>query len=154
MLHSLDENPGGLPSQMLKPDGTFQFKNVPEGTYRPTASLYGPDETSFLKSARYGTSSVTDSGFTVQPGVDASLQLTMSSRAAQLSGAVLDADSLPAPESTSCSFRPPHRDIQDKYRSTTTDQNGKFTLNGIAPGDYKLFSWILSSNPDGTTPIE
>jgi len=142
MLYSLDENPGGLPSQMLKPDGTFQFKNVPEGTYRPTASLYGPDETSFLKSARYGTSSVTDSGFTVQPGVDASLQLTMSSRAAQLSGAVLDADSLPAPGVHVVLIPdPPHRDIQDKYRSTTTDQNGKFTLNGIAPGDYKLFSW-------------
>ena len=142
MLHSLNEYPDGLPSQPLKPDGTFQFKNVPEGTYRPTISLYGPDATSFLKSVRYGTSSVTDSGFTVQPGVDASLELTMSSRSAQLSGAVLDADSLPAsgvhvvliPD-------PPHRNIHEKYRSTITDQNGKLTLNGIAPGDYKLFSW-------------
>ena len=142
MLHSLNEYPDGLPSQPLKPDGTFQFKNVPEGTYRPTISLYGPDATSFLKSVRYGTSSVTDSGFTVQPGVDASLELTMSSRSAQLSLAVLDADSLPAsgvhvvliPD-------PPHRNIHEKYRSTITDQNGKLTLNGIAPGDYKLFSW-------------
>ena len=66
----------------------------------------------------------------------------MSSRAAQLSGAVLDADSLPAPGVHVVLIPdPPHRDIQDKYRSTTTDQNGKFTLNGIAPGDYKLFSW-------------
>lgn len=142
MLHSLDEYPDGLPSQPLKPDGTFQFKNVPEGTYRPTISLYGPDATSFLKSVRYGTSSVTDSGFTVQPGVDASLELTMSSRSAQLSGAVLDADSLPAPGVHVVLIPdPPHRNIHEKYRSTTTDQNGKFTLNGIAPGDYKLFSW-------------
>jgi len=142
MLHSLNEYPDGLPSQPLKPDGTFQFKNVPEGTYRPTISLYGPDATSFLKSVRYGTSSVTDSGFTVQPGVDASLELTMSSRSAQLSGAVFDADSLPAPGVYVVLIPdPPHRNIHEKYRSTTTDQNGKLTLNGIAPGDYKLFSW-------------
>jgi len=115
---------------------------VPEGTYRPTISLYGPDATSFLKSVRYGTSSVTDSGFTVQPGVDASLELTMSSRSAQLSGAVFDADSLPAPGVYVVLIPdPPHRNIHEKYRSTTTDQNGKLTLNGIAPGDYKLFSW-------------
>ena len=141
-LHSIEENPFGPPNQLVKPDGTFQFRNVPEGTYRPSASVYGPDPSSFLKSARYGTSSVTDSGFTVQPGADASLELTMSSRTAQLNGAVLDPDSLPAsgvhvvliPD-------PPHRGIHEKYRSATTDQNGKFTLNGIAPGDYKLFSW-------------
>jgi hypothetical protein len=24
---------------------------------------------------------------------------------------------------------------------TTTDQNGQFTLQGIAPGEYKLFAW-------------
>ena len=27
------------------------------------------------------------------------------------------------------------------YKSGTTDQYGHFDLRGIAPGDYKLFSW-------------
>ena len=27
------------------------------------------------------------------------------------------------------------------YKSLTTDQYGHFNLRGIAPGDYKLFSW-------------
>jgi hypothetical protein len=34
-----------------------------------------------------------------------------------------------------------------KYFKETTDQNGNFTLKGIEPGDYKLFSW--SSAEDG-----
>ena len=35
----------------------------------------------------------------------------------------------------------PHRDQQWKYRSETTDQNGKFLLRGLIPGDYRIFSW-------------
>jgi len=27
------------------------------------------------------------------------------------------------------------------YRATQSDANGKFTMNGIVPGQYQLFSW-------------
>ncbi len=33
------------------------------------------------------------------------------------------------------------RDQRRFYKSATTDQNGRFTLRGIPPGDYKLFAW-------------
>jgi hypothetical protein len=36
---------------------------------------------------------------------------------------------------------PPHRDLKYRYLSATTDQNGKFSMTGISPGDYRLFSW-------------
>jgi hypothetical protein len=154
-LHSLDEGPFGFPSQMVKPDGTFQFKNVPEGTYRPIASLYGPDANAFLKAARYGTSSITAAGFAVQPGTDASLELTMSSRVAQINGVVVDANSLPAAGSTVVLIPdPPHRDTHEKYKSTTTDQNGRFNLTGLSPGDYKLFSWDSAEESDEEDPAE
>ena len=29
----------------------------------------------------------------------------------------------------------------DLYKKTRTDSSGRFRLFGIAPGDYKLFSW-------------
>jgi hypothetical protein len=141
-LHPLEEDLGGLPDQLVKLDGTFQFKNVPEGTYRPVLYLGGPDGNIYLKSARFGTAAVTEEGFTVQPSTEAFLELTISSRCARLSGVVLNADSLPAvgvhvvlvPD-------PPRRDVKEKYKSTTTDQYGKFAMIGITPGDYKLFSW-------------
>ena len=34
-----------------------------------------------------------------------------------------------------------HRDDTRLYKSTQTDQRGQFTIRGVKPGDYKLFSW-------------
>lgn len=42
----------------------------------------------------------------------------------------------------------PHRDNRRKFRSETTDQNGKFTIAGIEPGDYKLFSWDIADEDE------
>jgi hypothetical protein len=117
--------------------------------------LYGPDANAFLKAARYGTSSITAAGFAVQPGTDASLELTMSSRVAQINGVVVDANSLPAAGSTVVLIPdPPHRDTHEKYKSTTTDQNGRFNLTGLSPGDYKLFSWDSAEESDEEDPAE
>ena len=141
-LQSLGEDQPYISQPTVRPDGTFQFKNVPEGSYRPVTHLYGPAEKFFLKSARYGSATITDAGFTVQSGADLSLELTMSSRVAQLSGVVLDAHSLPVTGVAVVLIPdPPHRGVDEKYKATTTDQNGKFTLDGLTPGDYKVFSW-------------
>ncbi len=32
-------------------------------------------------------------------------------------------------------------DRRDLFKTTNTDLNGRFTLVGIPPGDYKLFAW-------------
>ena len=34
----------------------------------------------------------------------------------------------------------------------TTDQNGKFTIADIEPGDYKLFSWDIANDEDQPWP--
>jgi hypothetical protein len=141
-LQALGQDQPYFSQPTVKPDGTFQFKNVPEGSYRPVVHLYGRAEKLFLKSARYGSATITDAGFTVQPGADLSLELTVSSRVAQLSGVVLDADSLPVAGATVVLIPdPPHRGVVEQYKAATTDQNGKFTLAGLTPGDYKVFSW-------------
>lgn len=141
-LQALGEDQPYFSQPTVKPDGTFQLKNIPEGSYRPVVHLYGPVQKFFLKSARYGSAAITDAGFTVQSGADLSLELTMSCRVAQLSGVVLDPDSFPAAGATVVLIPDlPHRGLVEKYRSTTTDQNGRFTMAGLAPGDYKVFSW-------------
>jgi hypothetical protein len=141
-LQALREDQPYFSQPSVKLDGTFQFKNVPEGSYRPVVHLYGPAEKCFLKSARYGSATITGAGFTVEPGADLSLELTVSSRVALLSGVVLDADSLPAAGATVVLIPdPPHRGVVEQYKSTSTDQNGKFSMTGLTPGDYKIFSW-------------
>jgi len=141
-LEPLGESQPIFSRPTIKPDGTFQFKNVPEGSYRPVVHLYRPVLNFFLKSARYGSTAISDAGFTVQPGADLSLELTMSSRVAQLGGVVLDANSLPAAGIIVVLIPdPPHRGLVEQYKSTPTDQNGKFSMSGLTPGDYKVFSW-------------
>jgi hypothetical protein len=148
-LQPLDQNEMGFSSQMVNTDGTFQFKNVPEGTYRPVVRTRGQEGNYFLKSARYGTATVTDAELAIQPGADLSLELTMSSRAAHLNGVILNSDSLPAVGVTVVLIpKPPHRELKNRYKSATTDQNGKFSMIGITPGDYELFSWDTSEESD------
>jgi hypothetical protein len=139
-----------FPSQLaVKPDGIFLFKNVAEGSYRPVVEEYAPAPNLFLKSARYGSATIGDAGFTVQSGGDLALELTLSSRVAQLSGVVLDADSLPAAGATVVLIPdPPHRGMNEQYKSKTTDQNGKFSMAGVTPGDYKVFSWEVGDDSD------
>lgn len=141
-LHPLDDEELGSPPPPVKRDGTFIFKGVPEGSYRPIVSLRGPRGSFFLKSARYGPTSLSSSGFTVQPGSELALELTLSARASRVNGVALNSDSLPATGATVVLIPdPPNRDLNERYLWATTDQNGKFTVEGVIPGDYKLFSW-------------
>jgi hypothetical protein len=36
---------------------------------------------------------------------------------------------------------PGARQRTELYKVTSTDENGLFSFSGIAPGDYKVFSW-------------
>jgi protocatechuate 3,4-dioxygenase beta subunit len=130
----------GGESAKVAPDGTFSLTNVSEGNYR--LEPYGESPDCFLKAVRYGSSNVLEDGFKAQRGSDASLEVTISSRGARVKGSVVDADGLPAagvwvvlvPDEA-------HRNQRRLFKQKTTDQYGHFELRGIAPGDYKLFSW-------------
>lgn len=131
----------------VKADGSFLVKNVPEGVYRP--HVFAGTSDCFVKSARYGSADVPDRGLTVVSGVETSLELRMSCRSARIEGVVLTGDSLPAagvyvvaiPEA-------PLRDEKWKYRAEVTDQNGRFLLRGLLPGEYRVFSWDSADDFD------
>ena len=36
---------------------------------------------------------------------------------------------------------PDRRTRIDLFKSTTSDQNGRFQFTDLAPGDYKVFAW-------------
>jgi protocatechuate 3,4-dioxygenase beta subunit len=141
-LHSVDDRPVPVGAQQVKPNESVVLKNVPEGTYRPRVHFPGSEGNFYLKSARYGTSSVTEAGFTVQPGANSALELTLSHRVAHVDGVVLTGDSLPA-VGVAVVLIPdaPRRSVKELFMPVLTDQNGKFSINGITPGDYKIFSW-------------
>ena len=148
-LSPTDNSVPGQQRQMVKPDGTIVLKNISEGEYRAVVMFGDHTPVGFLKSARYGSRPLTDSVLTVRPGSDAFLELALSACTAQVSGTVLTSDSLLAvgvqvvliPEE-------PRRDNHRKFRSETTDQNGKFTIAGLEPGNGKLFSWDIAEEGD------
>lgn len=139
-------------------DGSFVASNVYEGTYR--ALVAGQSEDAYLAAVRYGAVDGLTDGFTVHRGADATLEITLSSKGARVQGAVLDADHLPAVGVWVVLVpNEPYRGDLQRYKSVTTDQNGRYLLRGIAPGDYKLFSWedvepSASQDPEFLRPFE
>jgi hypothetical protein len=136
----------------------FTLKEVLEGEYRALVS--GISQDCFLKSVRFGgTESLLD-GFTVKRGVEAELEVTISSRGARVQGTVTDEEGLPAAGVWVVAVPDETRRSQFRlYRARTTDQYGRFDLRGVAPGDYKLFSWNQAEqgaweDPDFLLPFE
>jgi hypothetical protein len=136
----------------------FVLRDVSEATYR--LDVYGQSNDCYLKAVRYGTRDGLDDGFTVIRGTQASLEVTISSHGASVQGTITDTDKVPAaglwvvlvPDEA-------HRGQSRLYKHATTDQFGHFDLRGIAPGDYKLFSWEevedgAWEDPDFLKPFE
>jgi protocatechuate 3,4-dioxygenase beta subunit len=122
-------------------DNLFTLKGLGEGTYR--AEVTGMTRDCYVKDMHYGESSVIKDGFTVTRGEAGALEIVVSSRGVRVQGTVIDSDGLPL-AGVSIVLVPElsQRENYQKYKTDSTDQYGNFDLRGIAPGDYKLFSWV------------
>jgi hypothetical protein len=122
-------------------DNLFTLKGLGEGTYH--AAVMGMSKDCYIKDIRYGESSALKDGFTVTRGDAGSMEIVVSSRGARVQGTVMDSDGLPqAGVSVVLVPELSQRENYQKYKTESTDQYGNFALRGIAPGDYKLFSWV------------
>jgi hypothetical protein len=142
LLHSRSTiMPFGVNTQdSPKPDGSFLLKNAYDGDYE--INVENLPENSFVKSARLDGVEVLTAGVSLDtkqaPGT---LEIVISPNGANVDGAI-SKDGQPFPGATVAIVpAPPHRGEKRLFKSTTTDQNGHFTLRGLAPGDYKVFAW-------------
>ena len=70
------------------------------------------------------------------------LEITLGSNPGTVEGLALDRQGQPAVNVTvALTPDPPLRNRTDLYMSTQTDALGRFQLQNIAPGGYKLFAW-------------
>jgi hypothetical protein len=129
-----------LPGDSVKSDGTFLLKNALADEYEIyVGNLPG---NYFLKSARLDGVDVLSAGVTVDskhaPGL---LDIVVSPNGASIDG-VVSQDHRPFPEATVMLVPdPPYRDENRLFKSGTIDQNGHFVIEGVSPGDYKVFAW-------------
>jgi protocatechuate 3,4-dioxygenase beta subunit len=129
--------PGGVSGTQVDRIGDFRFTDLNPGSYQ--VQVYDrerPD--SFLKSVSLGSSNA-DTSFRLSG--PASLEVVVSSRGATLEGVALDKDQPAANATVVVVPEEKYRKIQERFGVGSTDQNGHFTIRGLAPGSYTAFAW-------------
>jgi sarcosine oxidase gamma subunit len=143
-LRQLDSMPEGyaviVGEISVDSNGEFSTQNVPSARYALRFS--GLPETAYVADVRQGGTTVFDSGFTLgnQPGT--MIEVLVNSNGALIEGSVQAADKKPS-ANASVVLVPPasHRQNALLYKTVQTDENGRFSLKGVAPGEYTLYAW-------------
>jgi protocatechuate 3,4-dioxygenase beta subunit len=132
--------PGGYAPGEVKQDQTFKIANVAPERYR--VGVFPIPQGCYLKTARMGEVDVLKDGLDLsQGGAGTGLKLVISASAAQVDGAVTN-EKGEAAAGASVLLVPQREDLNQPtlFKSTTTDQNGTYQFQGVAPGDYLLFA--------------
>lgn len=117
--------------------GRFSLPQVTPGEWLLSVTPVPPG---FLKSAQFGDKDVRFSTFEVGAREDAALNIVVSMRTATVEGEV---DAGPASDKRAgivIAPQGPYHDLARFYYGVAADEEGKFKLNGIAPGKYKIFA--------------
>ncbi len=123
--------------------GNFEWKNVNPGNY--IVQVYGGDgQGFFLKSATLGGRDIA-TGFTASG--PATLDLLVSYKGGMVEGVVVEKEKdvdtdHPAANATVVAVpEEKYRKLPDRFGTGATDQHGRFTIRGLAPGSYRLYAW-------------
>lgn len=117
-------------------DGTFSFGSIVDGMFR--ISMPNLPAGLYLKEARLDGVDMLN-GF-ARIGSAEKLELLISSNAGTVEGMVTD--DLGNPRSgIQTVLVPKQRHRTDLFKRVLSDPNGRFTISGIAPGEYKAFAW-------------
>jgi hypothetical protein len=120
-------------------DGAFTLANLTPQIY--TLTLNGLPETHYLDSIKLGEVDLTNGPLDLSGGVAGALTITIAAGSGTLQGTVRQ-EQQPAEGATAVLVpEEARRPVGYFYKIATTDQNGQFTMKGIAPGEYKLFAW-------------
>jgi protocatechuate 3,4-dioxygenase beta subunit len=119
-------------------DGVFRLNDISPGEYR-----FGlqPDFGLYIKEARFEGRDVLNMPFNFSGSGSGTLDIVLARMDGRVTGVVRDLQSQPAPAVRVVIVPDRARQRTELYKVTFTDENGRFTFSGIAPGEYKVFSW-------------
>jgi hypothetical protein len=126
-------------------DGNFQVVGLREWEYRVQVAPLGTIPGFYVKSVRYGGVDILGSLFKFTGSGLGTFEVVMRAGAGQVSGTVTDARFQPVPGNQVFAV-PAQRGRTDLYRTSITDQAGRFSITGLAPGAYTIFSWEALDN--------
>ncbi|MGA8540950.1 MAG: carboxypeptidase regulatory-like domain-containing protein [Terriglobales bacterium] len=123
--------------------GHFEWKSVNPGNYLVQV-VGGDGQGFFLKSATMGGQDIA-AGFTASG--PAELDLVVSTKGGIIEGVVVEREknvdnNYPVANATVVAVpEEKYRKLPDRFLTGETDQHGRFTLRGVAPGSYTLYAW-------------
>jgi len=156
-LQLRDPTPMGTPTTHLKADGSFGIEGVTPDSY--DVNISGLPAGYYLKSASSSGQDVLESGLTIAGGT-AKLELVVSAAGGQVEGVVTDDKQQPAKAATVVLI--PEARLQSRrslFKTADADQNGHYSIQGIAPGDYTVYAFEdlppgAFQDPDFMKPFE
>jgi hypothetical protein len=137
-----DEDSEVVGPTQVKGDGSFEIKNVSSDVYRLSVQLGRRTfQDDFVKSVNLGEKDVSEAGFTTGGGTY-SLDVVISAKGATVEGTVLDGKDKPVVDARVVVIpETDRRRRRDLYQDAGTDQQGRFILRGLDPGDYTLLAF-------------
>jgi hypothetical protein len=128
----------GQTSAEVKPDGSFLISDVMPDVYEINVGNY---PAAYVKSIRFGDAEVQDGRIDLTQG-SGLLTVLLATDVGEVEGSVKKSNGDPAVRVriTLIAYGA-HLGRTDLSRSGFTDEQGKFHLRNVAPGEYKLFAW-------------
>jgi protocatechuate 3,4-dioxygenase beta subunit len=121
-------------------DGSFTLDGVSPGDFRVTLQRIPPDQ--YVKSMRVGNADVLNEGLHLSGPPEGLLEIVIGANAGKIEGTVVSARQQALANRTVAlvpDLRLRHR--TDLYNVVSTDNAGRFRMQGVTPGEYKLFAW-------------
>jgi hypothetical protein len=128
-------NPSAAPAA----DGSLKFEAVPRAKY--AFSFSGLPEGTYVKSIRSGGQDVLNLGLDLtQAESSGSVEVVLSPSAAVVEGVVKDGDNPSPLQYVSLVPDPLRPERSDLLRTVVSDQSGRFSVKGVAPGSYRIYA--------------
>ena len=134
----ITDGPSSTPSTVAA-DGTFHIDGVNPGEYRFT--IFPSPVNYYIKEVRFGGTEALNTPINIPAGATEMLEIVLSPRVAQVDGTVNDEKGQPVQGVQAVLVPDAHRDRFELFRAVTTGPDGRFTIRGVSPGDYKLYAW-------------
>jgi hypothetical protein len=128
----------GHPVPTVNADGSFVIRNLIPGGFR--VGLSGLPQDMYLKEVRLGDKDVRFQTFQITDYPESPLAIFLA-KGADVTGAVTSQTAEPMQDKQIVLIPQGSVKPSELYRTAATDAAGHFLLQGVAPGQYKVFAW-------------